>query len=74
MIKPENISRSAWDAARRATGGWMAAGEPEVNEALIGSVARAIDAHDNSTLQCAMNLAIVLAILCLAVMAWSVIS
>ncbi len=42
MIKPEDIPQDVWNAALEATGGWMAAGEPESNEALVKSVARAI--------------------------------
>ncbi len=34
-----------WDAARKATGGWMAAGEIESNDALIKSVARSLMAE-----------------------------
>lgn len=42
MSKPDDISQDIWDAARSATGGWMAAGNGESNHALIESVARAI--------------------------------
>lgn len=45
MSKPDGIPQDVWDAAREATGGWMAAGESESNAALVQSVGRAIVAE-----------------------------
>jgi hypothetical protein len=42
VTKPDDIPQDVWDVARKETGGWMAAGESESNDALVKSVARAI--------------------------------